>query len=106
MGIGISSAQTLLELQSSGHLSEVSSVCDMGATEIHITKTDLKELLSQTKINLSKSIDEIPNIDYFSRHLKPLRHSSIRTSCKEQYEATIPITGPRNRLIISSFTLY
>ena len=58
MGIGISSAQTLLELQSSGHLSEVSSVCDMGATEIHITKTDLKELLSQTKINLSKSIDD------------------------------------------------
>ena len=49
MGIGISSAQTLLELQSSGHLSEVSSVCDMGATEIHITKTDLKNCFHKQK---------------------------------------------------------
>tara|TARA_B100002051_G_C16744901_1_gene646877 strand:- start:7061 stop:7948 length:888 start_codon:yes stop_codon:yes gene_type:complete len=79
MGIGISSAQTLLELQSSGHLSEVSSVCDMGATEIHITKTDLKELLSQTKINLSKSIDEIPNIDNWPG-------KNPRTSAKYLYE--------------------
>ena len=50
--------------------------------------------------------DEIPSIDYFSRHLKPLRRSRIRTSCKEHHEATIPITGPRNRPIISPFSLY
>ena len=50
--------------------------------------------------------DEIPSIDYFSRHLKSLRRSRIRTSCKEHHEATIPITGPRNRPIISPFSLY
>lgn len=79
MGIGISAAQTLLELQHSGHLSEVSSICDMGATEIHMTKTDLKKLFAQTKKNQSKSIDEIPNIDNWPS-------KTPRTSAKYLYE--------------------
>ena len=66
---------------------------------------DRAAMICRTKC-IHKLCDEIPSIDYFSRHLKPLRRSRIRTSCKEQYEATIPIAGPRNRPIISSFTLY
>ena len=56
MGIGISSAQILLELKSAGHFSNISSICDMGATEIHINKKDLKDLFLKTDEKTINSI--------------------------------------------------
>ena len=79
MGIGISSAQILLELKSAGHFSNISSICDMGATEIHINKKDLKDLFLKTDEKTINSIENIPNVNNWP-------NKTPRSSAKNLYE--------------------
>ena len=79
MGIGISSAQILLELKSAGHFSNISSICDMGATEIHVNKKDLKDLFLKTDEKTINSIENIPNVNNWP-------NKTPRSSAKNLYE--------------------
>ena len=77
MGISTSSIQHLVELHNLGYLKEAKSVLDIGATELHIKKNDLKELLQSIGKDLSL-IDKFPNIDNWPK--------APRTSSKYLYE--------------------
>ena len=77
MGLSTSGIQHLVELHNLGYLKEAKSVLDIGATELHIKKKDLKELIQSTGKNINL-IDKFPNIDNWPK--------APRTSSKHLYE--------------------
>lgn len=61
MGIGITSAQNLLELNELGLLKDFKSVIEIGSQEIHIQKNDFKELIEIAGLDVNL-VENIPNI--------------------------------------------
>ena len=61
MGMGIASAQNLLELNELGLLKNFKSVIDIGSQEIHIQKKDLKELIESAGLD-AEVVENIPNV--------------------------------------------
>ena len=64
MGLGISAVTSLLELYNLGYLKGKSHILDIGSQELHLHKNDLKNLCSQTALDISK-IDSYPNIEMY-----------------------------------------
>ena len=61
MGIGITIAQNLLELNELGLLKDFKSVIEIGSQEIHIQKNDFKELIEIAGLDVNL-VENIPNI--------------------------------------------